>query len=766
MTTEVRREHAVVGRPLPRIEGPEKVTGKTVYAADITLPRMLYARILRSPHAHARIRRIDTARARALEGVEFVVTAADLPPYRKNPGARHGLLLAEDEVVYQGQAVAAVLATREDLAEEALDLIQVEYEPLPAVIDPEEAMRPDAPPARLASGAADRSEEAGHVTVDVKEEEGAGRGSPNVSNQIRFSRGDIEEGFNEADVIVERTWRSALVHQGYIEPHAAVADYDATTGELTIWTSTQGPFHTRDELARLFQLPETKIRVVGTEVGGGFGGKIFLIQGLAAALALVARRPVKLVYSRKDDLLSGVPSPQAIVHLRTGMRKDGTVTALQARLIYDAGAFPGAPVVPGALLVGGYYKFPHLDIQGFEVLTNKVSVGALRAPGAHNATLAIEAHMDLMARELGLDPLEVRLRNAVEEGDQLPNGQPLPRVGLRACLEALQRHPLWRDRAARKAGNGRPRGVGIAVGGWLGGLQPASAHVALNSDGTINVMVGSNDITGVNTAFAQIAAEELRVPVEQVTVSQGDTKTAPYAGMSAGSKTLYTVGRAVKLAAEDARRQILEVASQRLDAPVEELELADGEVRVKGDPSRTLTLERLGQLTTAFAARHAPIVGVGNVTARRSAPGFTAQMVELEVDPETGQITLLGMVGAQDAGFAVNPLAVAGQIEGGMTQGLGIGLWEEMVYDAAGNLKNPGLLDYRMPTAMDVPDLESVIVEVPSEEGPYGARIVGEPSITAGGAAIANAVADALGVWVDAIPVTPERVLRALGRLG
>jgi len=759
--TITRQEYRTVGKPVPRIEGVGKVTGKTVYADDMKLPRMLHAKILGSPFAHARIKSIDPTAARAHPGVAAVITSRELPPYKMNPSNRRGVIFAQDEVLFYGQPVAAVLASDPQAAEEALALIKVEYEELPAVIDPLEAMKEGSPRVRSPISDVDRSEERGHITVDVKEKEAEGKPT-NIASQMSFRRGDVEAGFAEADSVVERTWRSAMVHQSYIEPHSTIADYDVA-GELSIWTSTQAPFYIRDELSQTLGIPETKIRVTATEVGGGFGGKIYLTELMVAALAMAVRRPVKYIMSRKEDMLAATPAPQAIVELKTGMKADGTLTALKARLIYDSGAFPGAPMLPGCLVIGGYYKCPNLGIQGFEVLTNKVSVGALRAPGAHNATFAIESHMDMMARELGLDPLEVRLKNAVEAGDPLPSGQPYPAIGLKQCLEAIAESEVWRHRAESKKHPNR--GVGIAVGGWMGGLQPASAIVCLNSDGTINVTVGSSDITGTNTSFAQIAAEELNVPLSMVNVTTGDTKTAPYAGMSAGSKTTYTVGRAVKLAAEDARRQIFEIAAQRLEASPEELELVDGEVRVKGSPDKSLTFERLGRLSTNFAAPYAAIVGRGSMTSRRWAPGFTAQAAEVEVDPDTGEVTLLGYAVAQDAGFAINPLSVAGQMQGGASQGIGIAMSEEMLYDDQGRLLNANLLDYRLPTTRDVPPIEAIIVEVPSEEGPYGARIVGEPSIVAGPAAVANAVTDAVGARLYMVPVTPERVLRALGKI-
>ena len=754
---------STVGKPITRVEGTHKVTGQTTYAADVQLPAMLHCKLLCSPHAHARITRIDVAKAEALDGVVRVITAADLPQFdAKRMGNRGYNLLAQDEVVFYGQPVAAVLAVDIATAEEALGLIEASYEELPVVLEPIEAMSDDSPLARKPVGEIDRSEAKGHVSVDV-EEQSSDKPS-NITSQAKFSRGDIERGFAEADVVVEHTFRSAMMHQGYIEPHVTVADYDAVSGELTVWTATQGQFFVRDQLTRMLKIPETKIRVVGLELGGGFGGKIALNQVLVAALARIVNRPVKHVFTRAEDLMGSTPSPQCVVELKTGMRKDGSLSAIKAKVVYDAGAFPGANAVIGAILIGGYYRFPNMELEAYEVLTNKVSVGAIRAPGAHNVTFAIEGHMDMMAHRLGLDPLDVRLQNGVVEGDEMPSKAVYPRIGLKECLEAVRDSDIWRSRGEERGANGKRRGVGMAIGGWMGGLQPAAATVELNGDGTIKVVVGANDISGTNTSFSQIVAEELGVPLEMVNVTTGDTDTSPFAGMSAGSKTLFTVGRAAKAAAEDARQQLFSIAAERLEANEDDLESVGGEIRVKGSPDKTIPFRRLAGITTGFGALYPPVIGRGSITARKQAPGFTAQVAEVEVDPETGQVTVLRWGTAQDAGFAINPLSVAGQMQGGTTQGIGIGLWEEMIYDDQGRLLNPSLLDYRMPTAMDVPDIETHIVEVPSDDGPYGARGVGEPSIIPGAAAIANAIDNAIDVRVTEAPITPERILRALGK--
>jgi len=774
MTTTDRPQYRHLGQRQPRIEGPGKVTGEAVYAGDVFVPRMLHAKLVLSPYPHARILRIDPSATLAVDGVVQVITADDLAGATVgghnptiNASNRTDALLAHREAVWAGQPVAAVLADSLSAAEEGADALIVEYEELPAVLDLEAAMQPDSPLARPPVSDIDRSEEEAHVTLEVKAEESSGKPT-NISSHISYSRGDVAEGFAESDVVIEHTWHSAMMHQGYIEPHATIADFDPMSGELTVWTSTQGQFVVRDTIMRVLKWPETKLRVVGQELGGGFGGKMTHNGPLTSALSVVAKRPVKLVLTRAEDILSATPSPRAMVKLKTGMKNDGSLTAFEGMIAYDSGAFPGAPAAVGTLLISSFYRWPHLKADGYEVLTNHVSAGAIRAPGIHNMMFAIEQHIDEMARIAGLDAAEVRLKNASRTGDPMSSSQTFTSIGFDATVEAAKNHPMWVNRADAKAKSSgtKRRGVGLATGGWLGGLQPAAAEVLLNTDGTINVVTGAMDISGVNTSFAQIVAEELNLPIEKVSITIGDTKTAPFAGMSAGSKTVFTVGRAIREAAIDLREQMFSLAAERLEANPADMEAEDGEVRVKGSPDRSLGFDRLAAISTGFGALYKPMLGRGTITARKQAPGFSAQIAEVEVDTETGFVELKNWATVQDVGFAINPMSVEGQMEGGSVQGMGIGLWEEYIYDDQGRLRNAGLLDYRMPTASDVPDIDSIIVEVPSDDGPYGARGVGEPPITAGGAAIANAVADAIGVRVHEMPITPERVLRALGKVG
>lgn len=746
-------ESRVVGKPTKRIEGLEKVTGTARYTEDLYLPGMLHARLVLSPHPHARVVRVPKDEALSVPGVVAVITEADLPAGVKSQ------ILAAGEARYTGQPVAAVLAETEAAAVDGADRLAavVEYEVLPAVLTPDEAMRDGAP--LVLEEMEEDKEGAAHASVSA----GAAQEKlpRNVANRYHFTRGDIAQGLREADTVVERTYTTSRLHQSYMEPHATIAAPDPVTGAVTVYTATQGQFYVRNETAAALGIPQQRVRVVPMTVGGGFGGKILLLEPLVAALALVQRRPVRAVLTRRDDFLLGTPGPECTIWLKTGAKRDGTLTALEARMVFDSGASSGAPASIAAILLGGYYKVPNLDIESLEVLTHKPPNGAYRAPGAPQASFAIESQMSLMADQLGLDPVEFRLRSASETGDPMPNGRPWQKLGLRRVLETLRDHPKWRQRE-----KGEGIGYGVAVGGWPGGVESAAACVRANTDGTFHVVVGAVDITGVATSLRLIAAEILGVDPDLVRVITADTDNAPYAGMSGGSKTTYTVGTAVKLAAEDARKQILAIAASEMEARADDLEIVDGTVRVKGTPQRALPLGDVLKKSMAFGARYAPVFGNGAIASPKASPGFAAHLAKVKVDRETGRAQLLDYVVIQDVGFPINPAAVEGQMRGGAVQGIGWGLLEAMAYDEQGNLLNGTFADYPVPKALDVPPMEVVMVQVPSDTGPFGAKGVGEPPVIPGGAAIAEAIADAVGVRLTSLPITPQKLLAAIRSAG
>jgi CO/xanthine dehydrogenase Mo-binding subunit len=762
-TMKTTRDVKGVGVAIPRPDGPEKVTGRVQYVADIQPRGLLHAKLLRSPHAHAKIVSIDSSAAKALPGVRAVLTAKDIPHLKKKAPTRAHAVLAIDRAVFMGQPVAAVAADELAIAEEALDLIKVEYQVLPAAIDPLKAMQPGAPPVADAGTEADTSEALAHSAVAIAKSEAPAK-AVNISQQARLQRGDPAKGFAESDHVLEKTYRVPMVHQGYLEPHAVLAEWDRN-GLLTLWASTQGSFNTRSEVSDVLGIPENQIRVIPVECGGGFGGKIrALCEPITAVLAQVTKRPVRYVMTRREELQAGMPAPQVIIKLKTGVKRDGTLMAIDAETVIDSGAYSGAVLAVSAVFLGSMYKWPSFDIRGFEVLTHKPSVAAYRAPVAPQTIFAIESHMEQIARDLGLDPVEFRRRHLSKPGDPMVNGQPWQSNGAHEVLSRIAEHPHWKSRkewvAAGK--NGKRRGVGLALGGWLGGLQPTGATVRLNPDGSLAVLTGQVDIAGTNIALAQIAASAYGVDTDLVRITTGDTDTAPMTGLSAGSKTIYTVGAAVLQAAEDARRQTFEIAAAELEASVHDLELVDGKVTVRGMPDKGITLATIGKKGNLYMSKTPPVLGKANPAFSQQAPGFAAQLARLDVDPDTGEVTIHDFVIVQDVGKAINPLGVEGQMQGGAVQSLGIALTEGLMFDDSGRLTNPSLLDYRKLTAADLPNLETIIVEVPSPAGPFGARGVGEPPIVPAPAAIANAVNDAVGARITELPLSPERIALAL----
>jgi len=765
MTMKTTRDVKGVGLSIPRPDGPEKVLGRVQYVADLPRRGLLHAKLLRSPHAHARIVKIDTSKAKALPGVRAVLTAADIPELKKKAPTRAHAVLAIDRVVFAGQPVAAVAADEPAIAEEALDLIEVQYEVLPVSVDPLLSMQPGAPAVADAGTEADTREALAHSAVAVAKSDAPPPKAVNVSQQSKFQKGDVAKGFAESDLVLENTYRVPMVHQGYLEPHAVLAEWDST-GQLTLWASTQGSFNTRSEVADVLEIPENRIRVVPVECGGGFGGKIrALCEPITAVLSRVTGRPVRYVMTRREELQAGMPAPQVIIRLKTGVKRDGTLMALEAETILDSGAFSGTVLTVSAVFLGSMYRWPAFDIRGIEVLTHKPSVAAYRAPVAPQTIFAIESQMEQIARTLGLDSVEFRLRHLIQEGDPMVNGHPWQSNGAREVLERIGAHPLWKTRKEWVRSNGKNgsvrRGVGFALGGWLGGLQPTSATVRLNPDGSLSVLTGQVDIAGTNIALAQIAASAYGLDLDKVRITTGDTDVAPVTGLSAGSKTVYTVGTAVLQAAQDARRQTLDIAAKELEAAAEDLEIEDGRVVVRGVPDRGVTLASIGKKGNLYMSKVSPVLGVSRPAFSQQAPGFAAQLARLEVDTDTGEVVLRDFVVVQDVGKAINPLGVEGQMQGGAVQSLGMALSEGLIYDELGRLTNPSLLDYRKLTAADLPNIETIIVEKPSPSGPFGARGVGEPPIIPAPAAIANAIHDATGVRITECPISPERIALA-----
>lgn len=751
--------YKTIGQRTRRLDSPPKLTGTEKFTADLSLPGMLHARIVGSDLAHGRILGVDKSAALAVPGVVAVLTNADLPINRDENGVPAAELLAADEALHVGHPIALVLAETEAAAQDAAELVIVNMEPLPVVSDLREAIREDAPKVSADKAGAFEDEAAMHNADAAGSAEKQEDLPPNVSNSANFERGDIEAGFAEADEIVQLSLTSAAIHQGYIEPQVALAAPDAFE-KLTIYTSTQGAFHGRQKVADTLGLPLDSVNIVPMPVGGGFGGKFVLIEPLVAAAAKAVNRPVLLQYSRTDDFLAGNPAPECAITIRLGAKRDGRLTALDVDLLFDAGAASGSPLGIAAILVGGYYRFPHLRIKGYETKTHRPSSGSYRAPGAQQATFAIESAMNEMGDRLGLDQIEIRLLNCAEEGDLRPNGGEWPRIGLRQTLEALRDHPAWQQRdEARHRGHG----IGVAVGGWPGGIEPASAACRLDGDGKLTVMLGSVDLNGTNTAFAQIAAEGLGTSIDDVRVQTVDTAGAPFAGGTGGSKITYTVGPAVQKAVEDAVEQIKQIAADHLEASPEDLELVDGGVRVKGVPASSVTLKEIAKMSMTTGRGHMPVQGRGGSGIATQAPGFAAHLAEISVDELTGVVTVHRYVAAQDVGFAINPATVEGQIQGGVLQGLGWALYEGMPYDEDGQPGAASLMEYTLPRARMAPPIETVLVEVASEAGPYGAKGVGEPPAIPGAAAIANAIKDAAGIRLTSLPIRPADVLEQLG---
>ena len=746
----------VVGTRPVRPDGPDKVTGRAKYGADIQFPGLLHAKILRSPHAHARIRSIDTSRAEALQGVRAVITSKDFSiiddqPIDLGEARAYPRMLAENmmagyKALYVGHPLAAVAAESPHVAEEALELIEVDYDVLPPLMTLTEAMPNDAPVIHDLATTRSAAE-----LFSPGEDTGV---KSNVATHLQFKRGDVDKGFSEAYLIVEREFSTAMVHQGYIEPHASTGFW-APDGQVTIWESTQGPFAIRAETAAVLGIPESSIKIVPTEIGGGFGGKLGTLQApVVALLSKKSGHPVKSVMTRKEDLEATGPSSGTAVRCKIGVDKGGRIVAAELSLAYEAGAFPGSSVQCGTACGLTAYKTDNLLIDGYDVIVNRPKAGAFRAPGAPQAAFGVEQVMDEIAEKLSTDPLELRLKNAVETGDPQPNGLPLASIGCAELIQAMRQHPHYQTPP-----EGPNRGRGVSIGYWFNAAFPATATINVNTSGSIGLVTGAVDIGGTRAALAMVAAEMLGLPLEDVHPTVGDTDTAGWNGVTGGSRTAIDTAQAVMAAAEEVKRQMTTRAAMLWEVTPDHVGFEDGIFTSRKDPSDKATFK---DLAAQLLATGGPISASGSFTPNMAAPTVSGAIADVEVDTETGKVTVLRYTVFQDAGKALHPSYVEGQMQGGSSQGIGWALNEEYFYDDDGAMANSSLLDYRMPTSIDLPMIDPVIVETPNPDHPFGCRGVGEVSIVPPMAAIANAVYHAIGTRMTELPMSPGAVLRAL----
>ncbi len=733
----------VVGQPVERIGARERVQGKAVFTADLQRPGMLHAAILRSPLPRARIKAIDTAKAKKLKGVHAVLAGTDLPDKRWGLLLSDEVLLARDQVRYVGERVAVVAAETPDVARRAVSLIKVDYEPLPAVLDMEEALEPGAPQVH------DRPEEYGLGYFNAPLDPPKG----NSTTSMLITAGDVEAGFAEADVVVEEEYRTMPQHQGHIETHVALAQPEPG-GRVTVYASTQVPFTIRHAVATYLDIPMSKVRAVAMETGGGFGNKVpIFVEPVAAALALACGRSVRLQYSRQDELVDSRPRAATIARVKTGAKRDGTLVARRLMFLVDNGAYCDCgPLTAGATVEAGRgpYRIPNVRLESHSVYTNKFNTGPFRAPGFPQVTFALESQMDALAAKLRMDPIELRRKNALRTGDTTFVGTTIRHDVFYRCLEAVV-EKMAGDPATEH------EGWGVGCGEWRTGGFPCGAVFKVNEDGTVALTIGSNDLTGSATSIAQVAAQELGIGLEGLSLVLGDTDAAPLAAPSAGSMVTFNMTNVVRKGARELVEKLKGLASEELDQPVEALEVADGRVFVRDDPETGIGFSEL------CAAQPIGVsVSHGRIP---STHAFCVNGVKVRVDPVTGEVTVLRATSAIDCGRAINPASVHGQASGGFVQAVGMALYEEIVQDADdGHVMTQGLTEYRMPTAKDVPSVETIIIEGdPSASEGHGAKGIGEPVHVPGVAAIANAIAAATGTRLYATPMTPERILRARG---
>ena len=746
--TNGHAKYKVIGTRPVRHDGVDKVTGRARYGADIHPSGMLYGVVLRSPHAHARIRSIDTSKAASTPGVRAIVTNKDL----LDPGNRmvelgegavnlrhlNHNVLAADKVYYRGHAVACVAADSIHIAEQAAALICVDYEVLPCVTDVQAAMDPKAPLL--------------HADLFTEELGKIGTKPSNIAKHFRFEKGDVAAGFSKAKFVVEREFKTSTVHQGYIEPHNATALWNPD-GHITVWCSTQGSFTVRQQVAELVGVPISHVKVVPMEIGGGFGGKIRVyLEPIAAVLSRKTGAPVKVVMSRADVFEATGPTPGSYMKVKLGVDAAGLITAGEAQIAFEAGGFPGSPVGAAAMCVFACYEVPNGKIDGYDVVVNRPQMSAYRAPGATQAAFAMETVIDEVCEQLQIDPLEFRLKNAAKEGTRRVDGPVFPRIGMYEATLAA------RDSAHYKTPlTGKHRGRGVASGFWFNIGLKSCCTATVNADGSVSLVEGSTDIGGSRTSIAMQLAETLGIRAEDVVPAVVDTDSVGYTDVTGGSRVTFATGWAAYEAARDIQRQLINRAAQIWERKTEELTYQDG--GVSGPNGLRMTFQELA----AEVQKHGePVVGRGAVDPEGCGGAFATHVVDVEVDAETGKVEILRYTATQDVGTAIHPSYVEGQIQGGAVQGIGWALNEEYIYDAQGVMRNSTFLDYRMPTALDLPMIDPVIVEVPNPGHPYGVRGVGEVPIVPPPAAIANAIYRAVGVRMQELPMSPPRVLKQI----
>ena len=742
-------EYNVIGKRPVRPDGVDKVTGRAQYGADIKLTGLLHAKVLRSPHAHARIKSIDTSKAEVHPGVRAVVTGKDLPfssLSREELGGDYDRLkfasdhmLASDKALFKGHPVAAVAAVNPHVAETALRLIEVDYEELEPVVDVRAAMEDGAPLL--------------HEDMRTSSMGVTGDRPSNIASHLGFEKGDVEKGFAEADIVVEREFTTASVHQGYIEPHNSTASWNLD-GQLSLWTSTQGAFAVRTAAADVLQIPVSKIKVTPMEIGGGFGGKITAyLEAITALLSKKSGAPVKQLMTRTEVFEASGPAPGSYMKIKIGAKNNGRLTAVQAKIAMDAGAYPGSPVMPAITCAFACYDVENGKVDGYDVVLNKPKTAAYRAPGSPQAAFGVESVMDEVGEQLGLDPIEFRLLNAATEGTRRIEGPVARRIGFVECLEAAKNHDHYQTPL-----DGHHKGRGVAAGFWMNRGFQSSCVVTVNFDGTVSLIMGSVDIGGTRASIAQQAAETLGIAYEDVKPTVVDTDSIGYTFITGGSRTSFATGLAAIQASEEIIVQLVARAAMIWDASEEDVEYVDGEVRHRSDHELRLSFKDLAR---QLATTGGTVAGRSNVDPAGEGNSYAVHIADVEVDPETGKTEVLRYTSIQDAGKAVHPSYVEGQMQGGAVQGIGWALNEEYFFGANGGMMNPTFLDYRMPTSLDLPMIDTVIVEVANAGHPYGVRGVGEVPIVPPMATIANGIYRASGIRMRSLPMSPGRILEA-----